>query len=325
MQGLVTVFGGSGFIGGQVVRQLAKRGHRVRVAVRRPGRAYRLRLLGDVGQIEIFQANIRDDASVTAALQGAEAAVLSVGVLRQQGRQTFDAIQAEGAERVAKAAAAADVASFVQISAIGADADSPSAYARTKAAGEAAVRAALPKATIIRPSVVFGPQDDFFNRFGAMAARGPALPLIGGGKTRLQPVFVADVAAAVAQALTDPAAAGQTYELGGPVVYDMEALMKLVLAVTGRDRFLVQLPFEAAALLGRVGDIIGGLGLAPPITSDQVELLKVDNVVAPGARGLADLGLVPTAVEAIIPTYLYRFRKGGQYAEALASAVPAQV
>jgi uncharacterized protein YbjT (DUF2867 family) len=326
MHGLVTVFGGSGFLGSQIVRQLAKRGHRVRVAVRRPGGAYRLRLLGDVGQIEVVQANIRDDESVARALEGAEAAVLSVGVLWQSGRQTFEAIQAEGAERVAKAAAAAGVARFVQISAIGADAASPSAYARTKAAGEAAVRKALPHAVIVRPSVVFGPEDDFFNRFADMAARGPVLPLIGGGKTRLQPVFVADVAAAVACALEDPTASGQTFELGGPSVYAFEGLMRLVLQVTGRKPPLVAIPFGLASVLGRIGDVIGSLGLvAPPITSDQVELLKTDNVVAPGARGLSDLGVAPTAVEPIIPTYLYRFRKGGQYAEALAAAVPAQV
>ena len=325
MQGLVTVFGGSGFVGSQIVRQLARRGHRVRVAVRRPGLAYRLRLLGDVGQIEIVQANIRDEESVARALHGAQAGVFSVGVLWQHGRQTFEALQAEGAERVAKAAAAAGIARFVHVSAIGADAASPSAYARTKAAGEAAVRQALPDAVIVRPSVVFGPEDDFFNRFGAMAARAPLLPLIGGGKTRLQPVFVADVAAAVATALEDSTAAGQTFELGGPAVYSFEDLMQLVLQVTGRKRALVALPIGLANVLGSVGDMIGSLGLiAPPITSDQVKLLEVDNVVAPGARGLADLGVTPTAVEAIIPTYLYRFRKGGQYAEALAAAVPAQ-
>ena len=325
MQGLVTVFGGSGFVGSQIVRQLARRGQRVRVAVRRPGLAYRLRLLGDVGQIEFVQANIRDEESVTRARHGAQAGVFSVGVLWQHGRQTFEALQAEGAERVAKAAAAAGIARFVHVSAIGADAASPSAYARTKAAGEAAVRQALPDAVIVRPSVVFGPEDDFFNRFGAMAARAPLLPLIGGGKTRLQPVFVADVAAAVATALEDSTAAGQTFELGGPAVYSFEDLMQLVLQVTGRKRALVALPIGLANVLGSVGDMIGSLGLiAPPITSDQVKLLEVDNVVAPGARGLADLGVTPTAVEAIIPTYLYRFRKGGQYAEALAAAVPAQ-
>jgi NADH dehydrogenase len=325
MQGLVTVFGGSGFVGSQIVRQLAKRGHRVRVAVRRPGLAYRLRLLGDVGQIELVQANIRDDESVARALYEAEAAVLSVGVLWQHGRQSFEAIQAEGAERVAKAAAAEGIARVVHVSAIGADPASPSVYARTKAVGETAVRQALPGAVIVRPSVVFGPEDDFFNRFAAIAARGPVLPLIGGGKTRLQPVFVADVAAAVATALEDPAAAGQTFELGGPAVYSFEDLMKLVLLVTGRKRPLVAVPAGVADILGRVGDAIGALGLiAPPLTSDQVKLLEADNVVAPGARGLADLGVAPTAVEAIIPTYLYRFRKGGQYAEALASAVPAR-
>ena len=226
---------------------------------------------------------------------------------------------------MAKAAAAAGIVRFVHVSAIGADAASPSAYARTKAAGEAAVRQALPEAVIVRPSVVFGPEDDFFNRFAAMAARGPVLPLIGGGRTRLQPVFVADVAAAVAAALEDPAAAGLTFELGGPAVYSFEDLMKLVLQVTGRKRALVTVPAGLANVLGRVGDAIASLGLvAPPITSDQVKLLETDNVTSSGARGLAELGVAPTAVEAIIPTYLYRFRKGGQYAEALAAAVPVQ-
>jgi len=322
MKGLATVFGGSGFVGGQVVRALARRGHRVRVAVRRPGSAYRLPMLGDVGQIEIVQANIRDDESVARALDGAEACVNAVAVLHESGRQTFEALHVEGAGRVARAAAAAGVSRFVQVSAIGADGASASAYARTKAAGEAAVRAALPGAAVIRPSVVFGPEDAFFNRFAAMATRSPVLPLIGGGQTRFQPVFVGDVAAAVAAALGDPAAMGATYELGGPGIYTFEVLMRLMLDAIDRRPSLVTIPFETAKILGRVGDFIGRAGLiAPPLTTDQLEMLRVDNVVAPGAPGLADLGVAATALEPIIPTYLYRYRKGGQYAETLQAAV----
>jgi NADH dehydrogenase len=322
MKGLATVFGGSGFVGGQVVRALARRGHRVRVAVRRPGSAYRLPMLGDVGQIEIVQANIRDDESVARALDGAEACVNAVAVLHESGRQTFEALHVEGAGRVARAAAAAGVSRFVQVSAIGADGASASAYARTKAAGEAAVRAALPGAAVIRPSVVFGPEDAFFNRFAAMATRSPVLPLIGGGQTRFQPVFVGDVAAAVAAALGDPAAMGATYELGGPGIYTFEVLMRLMLDAIDRRPSLVTIPFETAKILGRVGDFIGRAGLiAPPLTTDQVEMLRVDNVVTPGAPGLADLGVAATALEPIIPTYLYRYRKGGQYAETLQAAV----
>jgi len=324
MKGLATVFGGSGFVGAQIVRAMARRGHRVRVAVRWPGAAYRLPMLGDVGQIEIVQANIRDGDSVARALDGAETCVNCVAVLHESGHQTFEALHVEGAGRVAAAAAAAGVSRFVHISAIGADAASASGYARTKAAGEAAVRAALPGATILRPSVVFGPTDAFFNRFAAMATRAPALPLIGGGQTRFQPVFVGDVAAAVAAALEDPAAVGLTYELGGPSIYSFEDLMRLMLAVIDRRPALLTVPFEMATVLGRVGDVIGRTGLlTPPLTTDQVEMLKVDNVVAPGAPGLVDLGVAATALEPIIPTYLYRYRKGGQYAESLQAAVPA--
>ena len=314
------MFGGSGFVGSQIVRALAKRGHRVRVAVRRPGRAYRLRMLGDVGQIEIVQANIRDEDSVARALDGAEACVNSVAVLYEAGGQTFDALHVEGAGRVALAAAAAGVASFVHISAIGADASSPSAYARTKAAGEAATLSARPGAAILRPSVIFGPGDAFFNRFASMATLAPALPLIGGGKTGFQPVFVGDVAAAAAQALAEP---GGVYELGGPAVYTFEALMRLMLEVIDRRPALVTVPFGAARALGRIGDLMARIGLVPQLTSDQVELLRADNVAAAGVPGLAQLGVAPTAVEAIIPTYLYRYRKGGQYAEAIQAAVPA--
>jgi NADH dehydrogenase len=320
MKGLVTVFGGSGFVGGQVVRALARRGSRVRVAVRRPGRGYRLRMLGDVGQIEVVQANIRDGDSVGRALDGAEACVNAVAVLYEAGRQTFAALHVAGARAVAEAARAAGIDRFVHISALGAAADSPSAYARTKAAGEAATRSVIPSAVIVRPSVIFGQEDQFFNRFASMAAVSPALPLIGGGHTRFQPVFVGDVAAAVAQAVWDPAAAGRDYELGGPGVYTFRELMTVLLAEISAQRLLVPIPFLAADLLGRAGDLLAGFGLTPPITRDQVALLRADNVVSPGALGLADLGVTPSAMEPIIRAYLYRYQKGGQYADEVKAA-----
>ncbi|QUD86232.1 complex I NDUFA9 subunit family protein [Phenylobacterium montanum] len=320
MQGLVTVFGGSGFIGAQVVRALAKRGYRVRVAVRRPGLAYKMRMLGDVGQIEVVQANVRAPASVARALEGAQACVNLVGVLYEAGRQKFQSLHAMGAHNIAEAAAAAGVASLVQVSAIGADASSPAKYARTKALGEAEARKAFPGAVILRPSIVFGPGDHFFNRFGQMAALSPVLPLIGGGETLFQPVFVGDVASAVAACVADPSTAGKTYELGGPATYSFKALMQLMLQVIGRHPFLAPIPFPLAKLIGTVGDAVAAVSpFPPPLTADQVELLKVDNVVAKGALGLGDLGISPTAVEVVIPAYLFRYRKGGQYAEALAS------
>jgi NADH dehydrogenase len=317
MQGLVTVFGGSGFVGAQVVRALAKKGLRVRVAVRNPGRGYRLRMLGDVGQIEVVQANIRNPASVARALDGAQACVNLVGVLYEAGRQKFQSIHGMGARNLAEAAAAQGIDTFIQVSAIGADANSPAKYARTKAMGEAAVREILPSAVILRPSIVFGPEDDFFNRFGAMATLSPVLPLIGGGTSLFQPVFVGDVGAAVASAVMDPGTAGRTYELGGPGVYSFKALMQLLSRQIDRRPLLVPVPFPIASLIGLAGDLVSGL-IAPPLTRDQVDLLRADNVVSPGAAGLVDLGIEPTALEAILPTYLYRYRKGGQYAEAVA-------
>ncbi|HEY1447180.1 MAG TPA: complex I NDUFA9 subunit family protein [Caulobacteraceae bacterium] len=324
MKGLATVFGGSGFLGTQVVRTLAKRGHRVRVAVRRPGHAYRLPMLGDVGQIEIVQANIRDDASVARALDGAEVCVNAVAVLYESGRQTFEALHVEGAARVASAAKAAGADRLIHISALGANAESPAAYARSKAAGEVATREGFPGAVVLRPSVIFGPGDAFFNRFASMAATAPALPLIGGGQTRFQPVFVGDVAQALGAALADSAAQGLTYEFGGPAIYSFEALMRLMLGVIERRRPLVRISFSMASRLAKAGDLLARTGLiAPPITSDQVELLRTDNIASEGAPGLSDLGVTPTPVESVIPSYLYRFRKGGQYAEALDAAVPA--
>jgi NADH dehydrogenase len=314
MKGLVTIFGGSGFVGSQIVRALAKKGSRVRVAVRQPGRGYRLRMLGDVGQIEVVQANIRDDDSVARALEGAEGCVNAVAVLYSHGRQTFDALHIEGARRIAQSAARAGASRFVQVSAIGADATSPAAYARTKAAGEAVVREAFPTATIVRPSVVFGPEDQFFNRFAQMATLAPALPLIGGGHTRFQPVFVADVGQAIANALWSDEASGGLFELGGPEVFTFRQLMELMLAVIQRRRLLAPIPWPIAELMGRAGDLAAAAGVTPPITSDQVAMLRSDNVVTDGASGLQDLGVAPSALEPIIPTYLYRYRRGGQYA-----------
>ena len=323
MQGLVTVFGGSGFVGMQVTRALAKRGYRVRVACRRTNLAYRSALMGEVGQIQVMQANVRVPSSVERALEGADAAVNLVGVLFEQGRQRFHSLHAQGARTIAEAARARGIKTLVQVSAIGADADSKSKYARTKAEGEAAAREAVPTATVVRPSVVFGPDDDFFNRIGALAGRSPLLPLPGGGHTRFQPVFVNDVAAAIAGCIIDPAARGKTFELGGPSVYSFKELMQLVLSQTQRNCLLVPLPWPLARLIGVAGDAAASvLPIAPPLTSDQVELLTRDNVCSGALPGLADLGITPTAVEAIVPTYLYRYRKGGQFADDL-QPVPA--
>ena len=314
MQNLVTVFGGSGFIGTQAVRQLAKAGWRIRVAVRNPNLAYRMRMHGDVGQIDLVQANIRNRASVARALDGATAAVNLVGVLYEGGRQGFQAIHAMGAKTVAEVAREQGVGRLVQMSALGADAESASKYARTKAEGEIAARAVYADAVVVRPSIVFGPDDHFFNRFAAMASVSPVLPLIGGGATRFQPVFVGDVGKAVALAATTDEAAGQTYELGGSAVFTFRQLMEMMLAETARRRFLAPVPFPIAGALGAVGDLVAGI-LPPPVTSDQVELLKTDNVVSGAYPGLPELGLTPTTLEAVLPTYLYRYRKGGQYAD----------
>ena len=314
MQNLVTVFGGSGFVGTQAVRHLAKAGWRIRVAVRNPGAAYRMRLMGDVGQIDVVQANIRNLPSLERALEGAAAAVNLVGVLYETGRQGFQAVQAMGARSVAEAARDAGVSRLVQMSALGADASSPSKYARSKAEGEAAVRAVCPDAVIVRPSIIFGPGDGFFNRFAAMAQISPALPLIGGGHTRFQPVYVTDVAQALAKAVSDPSLAGQTLELGGPGVFSFRELMQMMLAETGQRRALIPIPFPVASLMGTVSGW-SRVVMAPPLTADQVELLKADNVVSGQHPGLAELGVTPTTLDAILPTYLYSFRRGGQYAD----------
>ncbi|ACG76581.1 NADH-ubiquinone oxidoreductase 39 kDa subunit precursor [Phenylobacterium zucineum HLK1] len=320
MQNLVTVFGGSGFVGTQVVRQLAKAGWRIRVAVRNPSLGYAMRLHGDVGQIDVVQANIRDRDSVARALEGATASVNLVGVLYEAGRQGFQAVHVDGARTVAEVAAAEGVTRVVQMSALGAAADSASKYARTKAEGEAAVRQVRPDAVVVRPSIVFGPEDGFFNKFASMAQVSPVLPLIGGGTTRFQPVFVGDVGKAIARMVTDSAAAGQTYELGGQAVFTFRELMQLMLAETGQRRLLLPVPFGVAGMLGALGDVMA-MVLPPPVTSDQVTLLRSDNVVSGSLPGLPELGITPTTLEAVLPTYLYRYRRGGQYADQEARAV----
>ncbi len=309
---LVTVYGGAGFLGRHVVRALAKRGYRIRVAVRRPDLAGHLQPLGRVGQIHAVQANLRYAASVEAAARGADVLINLVGILYERGRQSFDTVITYGAEQVALAANAHN-ARIIQVSALGADENSTSHYARAKAAGEQAVLAAVPGAVIMRPSLLFGPEDDFFNRFAAMARILPALPLVGGGLTRFQPVFAGDVAAAIADTVDGKAKAGTTYELGGPEVRTFKELMEFVLATIERRRLLVPLPFALASLKAQFLQFLP----KPPLTPDQVEMLKTDNVVSEAAsrekRTLGAFGIEPTAMEAIVPSYLWRFRKTGQF------------
>src|SRR3954453_14416562 len=301
---LVTVFGGSGFIGRHVVRALAKRDYRIRVAVRRPELAGHLQPLGRVGQIHAVQSNLRYPASVEAAMRDSHVAINLVGILAANGAQSFDAVQAKGAETVAQAAASAG-ARVVHVSAIGADENSLSAYARSKAAGEKAVLAAIPSATILRPSVVFGPEDDFTNRFAALARMSPALPLIGGGVTRMQPVYVGDVATAVADAVDGKTKPGATYELGGPEVLTMREIMQLILTITERNRMLVPLPFGLAKLQALFLQFAPG---ALKLTPDQVALLRTDNVVSDAAKAsgltLEGLGVTHDSIEAVAPQYL---------------------
>ena len=309
---LVTVFGGSGFLGRHAVRALANRGYRIRVAVRRPELCGFLQPMGRVGQVNTVQANLRYPQSIAVAMRDADIAVNLVGILFQRGAQRFDAVQAAGAEAVALAAKSAG-ARLVHVSAIGADANSPSHYARSKAEGERRVLAAQPAAAIIRPSIVFGPEDDFFNRFAALARIAPALPLVGGGRTLFQPVFVGDVAEAIAKAVDGETKPGTTYELGGPEVRTFRELMEFVLATIGRRRLLVPVPFGVMKFQAAFAQFLP----KPPITPDQVELLKNDNVVSPEARSegrtLEALGIIPETISAIVPSYLWRFRKAGQF------------
>lgn len=315
MENTVTVFGGSGFIGRNVVRELAKAGYRVRVAVRRPNSALYLKPMGAVGQIELRQTNIRDEASVSAALQDADAAVNLVGILYQAGKQKFNALQAEGAERIARLATEHGLKKLVHMSAIGADPASKSMYARSKGDGEKAVRNLFPTATILRPSIVFGPEDDFFNRFAGMAQMAPVLPLFGGGKSKFQPVHVDDVADAVLVALQQDVTRGRVFELGGPAVLSFKDCMELILKFTGHRRLLLPLPMALAYMIGFFAQLVP-FG-APLLTVDQVRLLGKDNIVGvsdePDVGTFADLGIEPTSVEVILPTYLQRFSTHGQY------------
>lgn len=312
-KGLVTVFGGSGFVGRAVVRALAKEGYRIRVAVRRPDLTGYLMTAGSVGQVTAVQANLRYPASVAAAVQGASLVVNCVGILAESGHQRFMAVQAQGAKVVAEAAARVG-AKLIHLSAIGADANSASGYARSKAQGEAAVLAAVPDAVILRPSVIFGEGDAFYTRFAAMAVMSPALPLIGGGETRFQPVHVLDVASAVVKAAAGEAKPG-VYELGGPAAVTFRHVLETVLHAAQRKRLLVPVPFFAATLLAKLTGWLPGA----PITTDQVELLKSDNVVSEAAkaegRTLEGLGISPVAAESVVASYLWRFRKAGQFAK----------
>lgn len=310
---LVTIFGGSGFLGRHLVRALAKRDYRIRVGVRRPDLAGHLQPLGKVGQVHAVQANLRYPESVRAAVRDASIVINLCGILAQSGAQTFKAVQDEGAGTVA-AAAAATGARMIHVSAIGAAKDSPSRYAQTKAAGEEAVRAAVPSATIFRPSIVFGPEDQFTNRFAAMARMMPLLPLVGGGVTKLQPVFVGDVAKAIADAADGKAKAGTTYELGGPEVMTMRAAIEAILTTIERKRILAPLPFPLAMLKSYFLQFAPGM---LKLTPDQVELLKSDNVVSDTAKSagltLEGLGIQPESLQSIMPAYLWRFRKTGQF------------
>ncbi len=300
--GPVVVFGGSGFVGRHIVRRLAKDGFNLRVVVRRPNEALFLKTAGRTGQIDLMQGNIRDAASTRAALAGASGVINAVGILYETGPQKFDAVQNAGAANLATLAAEHGIDQFVQISAIGADATSASAYARSKAEGENAVLAACPQAHILRPSIVVGPEDDFFNRFATMAQLAPALPLIGGGLTRYQPVGVFDVAQAVAACLAG--APSGIYELGGPQIYSFRELMELMLEKIGKTRLLVPLPFAAAKMLSQVTRFLPN----PPLTPDQVILLRSDNIVGQNSGDLAALGVEPTPIAALLDSYLGRYR-----------------
>ena len=309
---LAVVFGGTGFIGRQLVPRLARRGYAVRVISRHPDRVLPLATQGSLGQVVAWSADPRSDAALARAVAGASMVVNLIGILAEPRAGDFQRLQGELPGRIARAAAAAGAKRLVQISAIGADPAGPSRYAASKAAGEAAARAEFPGATILRPSIVFGPEDRFFNRFAAMAAALPVMPVIR-GETRFQPVYVGDVAAAVMAALERPEAAGRVYELGGPRVASFRELLGYVLEVTGRPRRLVTLPEALVRLQARLGDMLPGA----PLTRDQLLMLERDNVVPPQAEGLAELGLQPTPLEAVVPGYLRRFRPGGGRRQAI--------
>lgn len=317
--GLITVFGGSGFVGSQVVNALARRGWRIRIACRRPDRAYKLQTSGSVGQIKAVRCDASNEAQVAEAIHGADAVINLIGILYETPSRKFQDLHVGVSRTIAEACAAAGVNRLVQMSALGVNPESDSDYARTKAEAEMAVREVKPDAVIVRPSVVFGPGDDFLNKFAQMAQIAPALPLIGGGQTKFQPVYVNDVAEAVARAAERADADGQTYELGGPAVMTFEDVLKLVARETYRTPGFVPLPFAIAKLIGTFAQIPAVLGFKPVLTKDQVMLLESDNVVSADALGLAALGIEPTGVEAVASSYLWRYRRGGQFAEAAAA------
>ena len=321
MSKLVTIYGGSGFVGRYIAQRMARQGWRVRVAVRRPNEAVFVKPYGVVGQVEPVLCNIRDDNSVRACARGADAGVNCVGTFDARGKNNFDAVQHEGAGRIARIAAEEGVAQMVHISAIGADPEGASRYAQTKGMGEADILAAMPNAIILRPSVVFGPEDQFFNRFAAMTRLSPVIPLFG-AETKFQPVYVDDVAEAVETALLGKAPAG-TYELGGPEVASFAELMHMMLGVIRRRRLVLPLPFWVGGIMARVTGALSVVtgGLAPqPVTTDQLISLQNDNVVREGAEGFAELGIQPTSLEAVLPSYLWQFRPSGQYAALKESA-----
>ncbi|SMX46791.1 complex I NDUFA9 subunit family protein [Actibacterium lipolyticum] len=322
MSKLVTIFGGSGFVGRYIARRMAKEGWRVRVAVRRPNEAGFVRPYGAVGQVEPVFCNIRDDDSVRAVLHGADAVVNCVGILNEVGKNKFDAVQHEGAERIARLATDEGVARLVHMSAIGADAESESRYSKSKALGEQGVLEGFANAVILRPSVIFGPEDNFFNRFASMSRLGPILPVVG-ADTKFQPVYVDDVAKAAVAGVLGQAAPG-VYELGGPEVSTFRELMKDLMKVVHRRRLIVNIPFWKARIMAGGFDFLqfmtGGLITNGMLTRDQVKSLRVDNVVAEGAAGFEELGIVPTSAEAVTPEYLYRFRPAGQYDAIMDSA-----
>lgn len=315
-KGLVTVFGGSGFIGKYVVRALVQDGWRVRVAMRRPHTGLDLKVIGNVGQVQLVQANLRFPLSVERAVDGADAVVNLVALLFESGKQTFDALHVKSSETLAKACAQAGIKNLVHISALGADVTASSNYARTKGEGETLIREHVASADILRPSIVFGPEDNFFNQFAAMTQFSPALPLIGGGQTKFQPIYAGDVAQAVATCL-QRGTQGQTYSLGGPETYTFKELMEFVLEHIDRRRLLLPVPWLAANIMGFFGELSGALPfVAPFLTRDQVALLKTDNIVPDTAHKTAqDLGLSLETITSIVPSYLVRYRYHGQFHE----------
>ncbi len=313
--GLVTVFGASGFLGRYVIRALTARGWRVRAAVRNPHTAHELKVIGDVGQVQLMQANLRFPSSVARAVEGADAVINLVSILFESGRQTFETLNVDGPNSIGEACIAAGVTNVAHVSAMGANDKSASDYARTKREGEIALRNHILTVDIFRPSIIFGPEDEFFNRFASLTSFAPALPLLGGGKTKLQPVFVEDVAAAIAISVTR-GTKGQTYELGGPQTYSFKSLLEFILTTIDKKRFLAPVPWFASNIMGFCGELSGALPFVKPfLTRDQVINLKTDNVASEDALGFEAFDIRPATIEAIVPTYLSKYRKYGQFYE----------